>query len=54
MNLKSAQSSYDEVINKISRHGGPTFQVETLKILGAKSSKKIDPKYLPSPEEGTL
>jgi DNA recombination protein RmuC len=49
--LKSAQSSYDEAISKITGHGGLTSQVETLKTLGAKTSKRIDPKFLPNPEE---
>lgn len=50
--LKSAQASYDDAISKITGRGGLTSQVETLKTLGAKTSKKIDPKFLPNPEEG--
>jgi DNA recombination protein RmuC len=48
--LKSAQSSYDEAINKITGRGGLTSQVESLKSLGAKTSKTIDAKFLPVTE----
>lgn len=53
-NLKSAQGSYDDAIAKLhTGRGSLTSQVETLKTLGAKTSKKIDSKFLPNPGDIT-
>lgn len=51
--LKGAQASYDHAIGKLhTGQGSLTSQVEKLKTLGVKTSKKIDPKFLPTPEDG--
>jgi DNA recombination protein RmuC len=52
--LKSAQASYDDAMSKLQTGQGSLIsQVEKLKTLGVKTSKKIDPKLLPNADENS-